>query len=50
MSVTESPVLFDYGLDLLAGTRVVDPALTVAGQGAGFRQMRGVRLATMERP
>lgn len=46
-----SPVLFDYGLDLLAGTQVVDPvlALTVAGQGAIFRQMRGVRLVTMER-
>jgi uncharacterized protein (DUF4213/DUF364 family) len=46
-----SPVLFDYGLDLLAGTQVVDPvlALTVSGQGAIFRQMRGVRLVTMER-
>lgn len=44
-----SPVLFDYGVDLIAGTRVVDPqlAITVAGQGAIFRQMRGVRLVTM---
>jgi uncharacterized protein (DUF4213/DUF364 family) len=44
-----SPVLFDYGVDLIAGTRVIDPptALTVAGQGAIFRQMRGVRLVTM---
>jgi uncharacterized protein (DUF4213/DUF364 family) len=44
-----SPILFDYGVDLIAGTRVVDPAaaLTVAGQGAIFRQMRGVRLVTM---
>jgi uncharacterized protein (DUF4213/DUF364 family) len=44
-----SPVLFDYGVDLIAGTRIVDPvtALTVAGQGAIFRQMRGVRLVTM---
>ena len=44
-----SPVLFDYGVDLIAGTRVVDPvvALDVAGQGAIFRQMRGVRLVTM---
>jgi uncharacterized protein (DUF4213/DUF364 family) len=44
-----SPVLFDYGVDLVAGTRVVDPvvALTVAGEGAIFRQMRGVRLVTM---
>lgn len=46
-----SPVLFNYGLDLIAGTRVVDPAsaLSVAGQGAIFRQMRGVRLVTMAR-
>jgi uncharacterized protein (DUF4213/DUF364 family) len=45
-----SPILFDYGLDLLAGTQVIDPAVaqTVAGQGAIFRQMRGVRLVTME--
>ena len=44
-----SPVLFDYGLDLIAGTRIIDPheALTVASQGAIFRQMRGVRLVTM---
>jgi uncharacterized protein (DUF4213/DUF364 family) len=46
-----SPVLFDYGVDLIAGTRVVDPAqaLVVASQGAIFRQMRGVRLVTMTR-
>jgi hypothetical protein len=46
-----SPVLFDYGVDLVAGTRVVDPevALTTAGQGAIFRQMQGVRLVTMAR-
>jgi uncharacterized protein len=44
-----SPVLFDYGVDLIAGTLIVDPsvALAVAGQGAIFRQMRGVRLVTM---
>lgn len=44
-----SPLLFDYGVDLIAGTQVIDPvtALTVASQGAIFRQMRGVRLVTM---
>lgn len=44
-----SPILFDYGVDLIAGTRVVDPvaALTTASEGAIFRQMRGVRLVTM---
>ena len=33
-----SPLLFDYGVDLVAGTRVVDPAaaLTTAGQGANL--------------
>ena len=46
-----SPILFDFGVDLVAGTRIVDPveALTVASQGAIFRQMRGVRLVTMVR-
>jgi len=44
-----SPALFDHGVDLVAGTQVVDPglAITTAGQGAIFRQMRGVRLVTM---
>jgi hypothetical protein len=44
-----SPVLFDYGVDLIAGTLVVDPAaaLMTLSQGAIFRQMRGVRLVTM---
>ncbi|MGQ9599909.1 MAG: Rossmann-like domain-containing protein [Anaerolineae bacterium] len=44
-----SPVLFDYGVDLIAGTLVTDPgqALISVSQGAIFRQMRGVRLVTM---
>lgn len=46
-----SEVLFDYGVDLIAGTRVVDAgqAMAMARQGAILRQMRGVRLMTMER-
>jgi uncharacterized protein (DUF4213/DUF364 family) len=46
-----SPVLFDYGVDVIAGTQVIDPleAMRVAGQGAIFRQMRGVRLVTMSK-
>ena len=46
-----SPVLFDYGVDLIAGTVVEDPrtALTVAGQGAIHRQLHGTRMATMSR-
>jgi uncharacterized protein len=45
------PRLFDYGVDVIAGTQVVDPvqALASASQGANFRQMRGVRLVTMVR-
>ncbi|MBW2093513.1 MAG: DUF364 domain-containing protein [Deltaproteobacteria bacterium] len=46
-----SPVLFDYGLDALSGTRVVNPelALSCVSQGANFRQIRGVRRLTMTR-
>jgi hypothetical protein len=46
-----SPVLFDHGVDVISGTRVVDPelALRYVSEGATFRQMRGVRLLTMER-
>jgi len=46
-----SPVLFDYGADVISGTRVADPdlALRCVSQGATFRQVRGVRLLTMER-
>ena len=46
-----TPVLFDFGVDLIAGTLVVDPqqALKLAGEGAIFRQMRGIRLVTMGR-
>lgn len=44
-----TPVLFDHGVDLIAGTQVVDPptAIRHASQGAIFRQMRGVRLVTL---
>jgi uncharacterized protein (DUF4213/DUF364 family) len=40
-----SPVLFDYGLDALSGSIVVDrdQLLTCISQGANFRQVRGVR-------
>jgi len=46
-----SPVLFDYGVDVMSGTRVVHPdlALRCLSEGATFRQIRGVRLLTMER-
>ena len=46
-----SPMLFDYGISALSGTKVIDPktVLLFVSQGATFRQIRGVRLLTMER-
>lgn len=46
-----SPVLFDYGVEVISGTQVVDPerALRSVSQGAVFRQVEGVRLLTMRR-
>jgi len=46
-----SPVLFDYGVDILSGTRVIEPekAMNCVSQGATFRQMKGVRLLTMRK-
>jgi len=44
-----SPVLFDYGLDALSGTVVVDAdlALSCVSQGANFRQIQGTRRLTL---
>jgi uncharacterized protein (DUF4213/DUF364 family) len=46
-----SPILFDHGVDVVSGTLVVDTdlVLTLIGQGATFRQVKGpgVRLLTM---
>ncbi len=46
-----SPVLFDYGVAAVSGTRVVDPETVLRGvsQGATFKQIKGVRLLTMMR-
>ncbi len=46
-----SPILFDYGVDALSGTKVVDSdlALRCVSQGANFRQIRGVERLTMMR-
>ncbi len=53
-----SPVLFDYGVDMLSGSAVstnpdeIDAVLTTVCQGAAFRQVQthGVQLVTLERP
>jgi uncharacterized protein (DUF4213/DUF364 family) len=44
-----SPILFDYGIDAISGTRVIDPelALRCVSQGATYRQIKGIRKLTM---
>jgi uncharacterized protein (DUF4213/DUF364 family) len=46
-----SPVLFDYGVNAVSGTIVVDHplALRCVSQGANFRQIKGTRRLTMMR-
>lgn len=49
-----TPLLFDYGIDILSGSVVeeVESILHMVSQGASFRQMHqaGVRLVNMARP
>lgn len=44
-----SPVLFDYGVDVIAGTKVVEPERTIRciSEGAMFKQVAGVELVSM---
>ncbi len=46
-----SPVLFDYGVDAISGTRVVNPEVVLrsVSQGATFRQLKGIKLLTMKK-
>ncbi len=46
-----SPVLFDHGVNIIAGSRVIDEdaVLHAIGQGATFQQVKGVRLLTFSR-
>ena len=46
-----SPILFDYGIDAISGTRVTDPelALRCVSEGATYRQIRGIQRLTMMR-
>jgi hypothetical protein len=48
-TVPLSPVLFDYGVHALSGTRVIDAdlALKCVSQGANFRQIKGAKKLTM---
>lgn len=49
-----SPILFDYGIDLLCGSVVIeiDPVLQTLRQGGNFRQIHraGVQLVSLARP
>lgn len=46
-----SPILFEYQIDVISGTKVIDPetVLRYVSQGSTFRQMKGIRLLTMKR-
>jgi uncharacterized protein (DUF4213/DUF364 family) len=46
-----SPVLFDYGVDVLSGVEVTDSDSVIRSisEGASFRQITGVKLLTMSR-
>lgn len=50
-TVPLSPIFFDYGVDALSGTKVVnsDLALRCVSQGANFRQIKGTKRLTMRR-
>ena len=46
-----SPILFDYSIDAISGTKVIDTdsALRCVSQGATYRQIKGIRRLTMTR-
>lgn len=46
-----TPLLFEYGIDIISGTRIVDEAaaLLTIQQGASFPQVRGTRLLTFSK-
>jgi uncharacterized protein (DUF4213/DUF364 family) len=46
-----SAVLFDYGVNAISGTKVIDPEMVLrcVSQGATFKQLKGIRLLTMMR-
>ena len=46
-----SPVLFDYGVDAISGTKVTDHelALHCVSEGATYRQIKGIQQLTMRR-
>ena len=51
-STPMSPILFDYGVSLLAGVEIVNPndVMRTVSQGAIFQQVQGIKRITMQRP
>ena len=47
-----SPILFDYGISLLAGVQIIDPnaLIRTVSQGAIFRQVEGIKRITIQKP
>ncbi len=43
------PLLFDYGIDVLSGSRVIDPDIVFrcVSQGSTFKQISGIKLLSM---
>lgn len=50
-STPMTPVLFDHGIDVVAGSRVIEPdsVYREIAQGANFNQLHGVQVLTMSR-
>jgi uncharacterized protein (DUF4213/DUF364 family) len=46
-----SPILFDYGIDAICGTKVIDAenAICSISEGATFKEVTGVRLLTLSK-
>ncbi len=46
-----SPILFDYGVDMIAGSKVISPQKTIRSisQGATFRQIEGIKHLIMKK-
>jgi len=44
-----SPILFDYGIDAISGTKVIESELAMrcVSEGATYRQIKGIRKLTM---
>jgi len=46
-----SPILFDYGIDAICGSKIIDPDQLIRSisEGATFREVNGVRLLTLNK-